>query len=120
MSQRKCNSFGIQLKFDIIPFELRFYRLNDGWDVMKLETSISSELFIKVESLAKRLGVSRSELLRRALEAYLRPREDEAAGDSIDSEKICQALDEIYSESDSEVDEVLSSIQWASLPKGSW
>ena len=87
---------------------------------MKVQTSIPSDLYAEAESLAKRLGVSRSELLRRALAAYLGTERARRGDEVVDSEGIREALDEVYSEAASNVDEVLSHIQWASLPKEPW
>ena len=87
---------------------------------MNLGTWVSYELFIEAESLARKLGVSRSELLRRALIAYVGAELDQPAVKTVYSDEISEALDGVYSESDSRVDEVLARMQWASLPEESW
>ena len=56
---------------------------------MKVAVSIPDELFVKAESLSRRLNVSRSELYRRALGAFVgsHVRDDltHAMNDAIDS-----------------------------------
>ena len=89
-------------------------------DSMKIATSIPDEVFWEAESLAKRMGVSKSELLRRALAAYLYAWD--AKGHDADSagDRVREILDEVYSQQDSSVAEALSKMQWASLPKENW
>ena len=87
---------------------------------MKLQTTISSALYFEVESLAKCLGVSRSELMRRALVAYIQSNGDDATSYSEDTEGVRKALDEIYLTAESNVDGTLSRMQWASLPREHW
>ena len=87
---------------------------------MKLQTTISSTLYSEVESLARCLGVSRSELMRRALLAYIESITDDAASNSEDPERVRDALDEIYSTVESGVDGALARMQWASLPREHW
>lgn len=87
---------------------------------MKLQTTISSDLYLEIESLAKCLGVSRSELMRRALLAYVRSIGDEATSYSEDTEGVRKALDKIYLTAESGVDGALSRMQWASLPREHW
>ena len=87
---------------------------------MNLGTWVSYELFVETESLARKLGVSRSEILRRALIAYVGAELDQPAVNTVYSDEISEALDGVYSESDSRVDEVLARMQWASLPEESW
>ena len=78
---------------------------------MKTAVSIPDPLFHAVESLAKRLGVSRSELFSWALEAYI---------EAHAHDKVREALDEIYAAESSGLEEPLASMQWASLPKEDW
>jgi metal-responsive CopG/Arc/MetJ family transcriptional regulator len=78
---------------------------------MKTAVSIPDPLFHAAESLAKRLDMSRSELFSRALEAYI---------EAHAHDKVRDALDEIYVEEPSGLDESLASMQWASLPKEDW
>ena len=70
--------------------------------------------------MAERLGVSRSELLRQALRAYINSARDKGTRDPADAESVREALDKIYAGKDSRVDERLAGMQWASLPKESW
>ena len=78
---------------------------------MKTAISIPDPIFHAAESLAKRLHMSRSELFSRALEAYL---------ESHKHDSVREALDAIYSQASSSLDETLAHMQWASLPKEDW
>jgi metal-responsive CopG/Arc/MetJ family transcriptional regulator len=78
---------------------------------MKTAVSIPDPIFHTAESLAKRLGISRSELFSRALEAYLEAHKHDS---------VREALDAIYSQESSRLDETLAHMQWASLPKEDW
>ena len=80
-------------------------------DPMKTAISISDPIFHAAEALAKRLGMSRSELFSRALEAYLEAHKHN---------NVREALDAIYSQELSHLDETLAQMQWASLPKETW
>lgn len=73
---------------------------------MKTAVSIPDPLFYAAESLAKRLGMPRSELVSRALEAYI---------EAHIHYKVREALDEVYAEESSGLEEPLASMQWASL-----
>ena len=74
---------------------------------MKTAVSIPDPVFHAAESLAGRLGMSRSQLFREALEAYISAHDDE---------NVREALDDVYSTEPSELDGVLSRLQLASLP----
>jgi metal-responsive CopG/Arc/MetJ family transcriptional regulator len=78
---------------------------------MKTAVSIPDPIFHAAEALAKRLGMSRSELFSRALEAYL---------EAHTHDSVREALDAIYSQASSSLDETLAHLQWASLPKEDW
>ncbi len=78
---------------------------------MKTAVSIPDPIFYAAESLAKRLGMSRSELFSRALEAYIEAHKHN---------RVREALDEVYSQESSRLDEILAHMQWASLPKEDW
>jgi metal-responsive CopG/Arc/MetJ family transcriptional regulator len=78
---------------------------------MKTAVSIPDPIFHAAESLAQRLGMSRSELFSRALEAYLETHKHDS---------VCEALNAIYSQESSSLDETLAQMQWASLPKEDW
>jgi negative regulator of replication initiation len=80
---------------------------------MKTAISIDDGLYKAAEAAARRLGISRSELYRRALAAFLRTHSDRL---------VTKALDEVYSgDNDTEVpDALLQRLQAASLPPESW
>ena len=78
---------------------------------VKTAISIPDSVFHIAESLAKRMGVSRSELFRHALENYI-----EAHG----HDRVREALDAVYAEESSDIDEALAEMQWASLSKEDW
>lgn len=78
---------------------------------MKTAISIPDSLFCTAESLAERMGMSRSELYRHALENYIEAHKHDRVRD---------ALDTVYAEESSQVDEALAEMQWASLPKEDW
>ena len=76
---------------------------------MKTAVSIPDGLFESVEGLARRLGMSRSELYAKALREYL----EEHGG-----EGITERLDEVYGveENEAGLDPVLAKLQERSLP----
>ena len=80
---------------------------------MKTAISIPDPLFGAAERLAKRLGVSRSELFQLALQAFLQAHNDEG---------VTEALDKIYGpgSEDGSLDPLLEQLQLASLPKDEW
>ena len=78
---------------------------------MKTAISIPDSLFHIAESLAERMGMSRSELFRHALENYIEAHKHDRVRD---------ALDTVYTEESSRVDEALAEMQWASLSKEDW
>lgn len=78
---------------------------------MKTAISIPDSVFHAAESLAKRLGISRSELFRQAVDAYIETHK---------TDRVREALDEVYSQEPSGVDEALSQMQSASLPEEDW
>lgn len=84
---------------------------NQGYTpVMKTAISIPDDLYRAAERAAKRLGLSRSELYRRALGAFLERHNDKL---------VTQALDEVYADpSVSSLDPVLNRLQKDSLPSG--
>ena len=61
--------------------------------------------------MAKRLGMSRSELFRRAVEEYLESHRGDA---------VREALDAVYADESSALDEVIAQMQFASLPEEDW
>ncbi|WP_409862748.1 CopG family ribbon-helix-helix protein [Microcystis sp.] len=78
---------------------------------MKTAISLPDPVFEEAESLARQLGVSRSELYTKALKAYLR---------KYNRDQILGKLNLIYSEESSELDPVLAKIQFMSLPSEDW
>ncbi len=78
---------------------------------MKTAISLPDPVFEEAESLARQLGVSRSELYTNALKAYLR---------KYNRDQILSKLNQIYSEESSELDPVLAKIQLMSLPSENW
>jgi len=75
---------------------------------VKTAISLPDELFSTVEKVAKRLGLSRSQLYRKALRRFIAEHNDSA---------ITEALDAIYSAEPKEarVDPVLARLQAASM-----
>ena len=78
---------------------------------MKTAISIPDSVFQAAESLAKRLGISRSELFRKAVEAYIEAHKHD---------RVREALDDVYAEESSSLDEALAQMQWASLSREDW
>ena len=78
---------------------------------MKTAISIPDSLFYIAESLAKRMGMSRSELFRHALENYIQAHRHD---------RVRESLDAVYTEESSHIDEALAEMQWASLSKEDW
>ena len=80
---------------------------------MKTAISIADSLFEAVERLAKRLGISRSELFQRAVATFLR--EHRVDG-------VTEALNEVYGSGNEQgrLDPILEQFQAASLSKEEW
>ena len=78
---------------------------------MKTAISIPDPIFHVAEALAKRLGMSRSELFARALEAYIEVHKRDS---------VREALDAVYSQELSSLDGTSAHMQWAVLPKEDW
>ncbi len=80
---------------------------------MKTAISIPDKLFKAAEHLAKRLGVSRSELYQLAVSRLLAEHKDDTTTES---------LNRLYGEdpSISELDPVLSQLQLTSLEEDDW
>ena len=73
---------------------------------MKTDISIPSSVLEAADVLAERLGMSRNELIRRAVEEYV---------ESHRYDGVREALDMVYGQEASELDEVLAQMQFASL-----
>jgi metal-responsive CopG/Arc/MetJ family transcriptional regulator len=78
---------------------------------MKTAVSIPDELFESAEGLARRLGMTRSELYAKALRDYLREHRGEG---------ITERLDEVYDAEESGLDPVVAKLQGRSLPEDEW
>ena len=78
---------------------------------MKTAISLPDEIYHSADQLAKRLGMSRSELYAKAVSNYINAHKNEA---------VTQALDQIYAKEKSEIDPVINMMQLRSLPKESW
>ncbi len=79
---------------------------------MEAAISIPDPIFKEAKSLARRLGLSVSELYAQAVAAYLETYREDAA--------VTEALNRVYAEESSAPDPVLSQLQLASLAKEEW
>jgi predicted transcriptional regulator len=68
-------------------------------------------VFDAADKLARRLGISRSQLYTTAVGQFIEAQHEEA---------VTQALNEIYAEVEAEVDQVLKQMQLAALPEEEW
>jgi metal-responsive CopG/Arc/MetJ family transcriptional regulator len=78
---------------------------------MKTAISIPDDVYHSADQLAKRLGISRSELYSKAVSNYINAHKNEA---------VTKALDQIYAKEKSEIDPVINVMQLRSLPKEAW
>jgi len=80
---------------------------------MKTAISIPDDLFLIAEQTAKQLGLSRSELYRRAIGAFLQRNNDKLVTDT---------LNEVYDEQavEDHLDPILLQMQFASLEQEQW
>jgi len=78
---------------------------------MKTAVSIPDEIYQSADQLAKRLGMSRSELYAKAVSNYIKAHKNEP---------VTKALDQIYAKENSEIDPVIDLMQIRSLPKEAW
>jgi len=78
---------------------------------MKTAISIPDSVFEEADLVARRLGMSRSELYTKAVKAYLAAKRTEG---------VTEALDRVCSKLDSSLDPVLARAQFASLPPERW
>jgi len=72
---------------------------------------IPDDIYRQAEELAATLGMSRSELYATALAEFLGQQRDE---------HITEHLNQVYAETDSEVDAVIKQLQTVSLPVERW
>ncbi|MBW4691671.1 MAG: hypothetical protein KME27_07860 [Lyngbya sp. HA4199-MV5] len=78
---------------------------------MKTAISLPDSVFEEAEVLAQQLGLSRSELYTKALQAYLQ---------RYNREQILLKLNQVYSTESSELDPVMARMQFTSLPREDW
>ncbi|XGB41228.1 MAG: ribbon-helix-helix domain-containing protein [Nodosilinea sp. LVE1205-7] len=78
---------------------------------MKTGISLPDSVFEQAEALAQQLGLSRSELYTKALQAYLK-RHNRA--------QILLKLNQVYTTESSELDPVMARMQFMSLPHEDW
>jgi len=78
---------------------------------MKTAISLPDPLYEAADALAGRLGITRSELFRRALERLL---------SDYDDEQITDALNRVYASESSALDPTLVGMQAASLSREEW
>ena len=78
---------------------------------MKTAVSIPDEIYHSADQLAKRHGMSRSELYSKAVSEYINAHKNEA---------VTKALDQIYAKEKSEIDPVINLMRLRSLPKEAW
>jgi len=78
---------------------------------MKTAISIPDPIFQAAEGLARRLGISRSELYAKAVAEYMK---------SHKNKNITKKLDEIYGNESSALDEKLHTMQTRSIPTEEW
>jgi metal-responsive CopG/Arc/MetJ family transcriptional regulator len=78
---------------------------------MKTAISLPDPLYEAADALAGRLGITRSELFRRALERLL---------SEYDDEQITDALNRVYVSESSALDPTLARMQAASLSREEW
>ena len=82
---------------------------------MEIEISLPDEVVRKVESLAIRLGITKSGLFCRAVLEYVKGCEAEFQYEYNADDRVREELDAVYTREDSGVDDVLAKMQWASL-----
>jgi hypothetical protein len=80
---------------------------------MRITISLPDPVFQAAEQLAGRMGISRSQLFQRAVEAFLRQHQQEG---------VTEALDRVYGPGGSKarLDPLLEQLQLASLPEEEW
>jgi len=78
---------------------------------VKTAISLPDSIFEEAESLAQQLGISRSELYTEALKTYLR---------RYNREQTLSKLNEVYSQQPSNLDPVMATMQYISLPQENW
>ena len=78
---------------------------------MKTAISIPDSIFEAAEKLAKRFGISRSQLYANAVTEYLRDHQKDG---------VTEKLNEIYEKESSGLDPIFLALQFSSLQKDEW
>jgi len=78
---------------------------------MKTAISIPDEIYHSADQLAKRFGMSRSELYSKAVSNYINAHKNEA---------VTKTLNQIFAKEKAEIDPVINVMQLRSLPKEAW
>ncbi|NET52752.1 MAG: hypothetical protein F6K09_29970 [Merismopedia sp. SIO2A8] len=78
---------------------------------MKTAISLPDSVFEQAETLAQQLGMSRSELYAKALQAYLK---------RYNREQTLLKLNQVYDTESSELDSEMARMQFRSLPHEDW
>ena len=78
---------------------------------MKTAISLPDSVFTEAEALAQQLGLSRSELYSKALQAYLH---------KYNRQQILSQLNKVYTEESSDLDPTIATMQFMSLPRENW
>lgn len=78
---------------------------------MKTAISLPDSVFQEAEALAQQLGLSRSELYAKALQAYLK---------KYNRHQILLKLNQVYSQESSDLDPEMTQMQVMSLPHEDW
>jgi hypothetical protein len=78
---------------------------------MKTAISVPDPIFEAAEDLAKRLGMSRSQLYTTAVTRYL---------DTFNDKAVTQALNEVFDDQTETIDPILMKMQMLSLPVEEW
>ena len=79
--------------------------------MMRTAISLPESLLHAADALAKHMGMSRSELFREAVTDYIEAHKHD---------QVREALDAVYGEQPSQLDEELMRMQVLSLPKEDW
>lgn len=98
-----------EIKHQIVPLDSRY---NHSYTPsVKTAISIPDPIFDAAEDLARRIGMSRSQLYTTAVKKYI---------DSFNDEAVTKALNEVYPETAGSMDPILLDMQFHSLPAEEW
>ena len=78
---------------------------------MKTAISLPDSVFAEAEALSQQLGLSRSELYTKALQAYLK---------KYNRHQVLHKLNHVYAQGSPEPDPMLAKMQFMSLPREDW